>query len=108
MELRSPLHLGVVANEKGAFGIPLDNGHQPYIYIYIAIGLVSRAFADGPGDRGSLTSRVIPKAQKMVLDTTLLNIILPLHLGVVAIEKEALGSLSTTVADITFFRCIKI
>ena len=47
-----------------------------YIYIYISnqdIGLMSRVFANGPGDRGSIPSRVIPKTQKMVLDAALLN-----------------------------------
>ena len=28
------------------------------------IGLMSRAFANGPGDRGSIPGRVIPKTQK--------------------------------------------
>ena len=30
-------------------------------------------FANGPGDRSSISGRVIPKTQKMVLDTSLLN-----------------------------------
>ena len=34
---------------------------------------MSRVFANGPGDRGSITGRVIPKTQKMVLDAALLN-----------------------------------
>ena len=34
-----------------------------------AIGVVSRVFINGPGDRGSIPGRVIPKTQKMVLDT---------------------------------------
>ena len=33
----------------------------------------SRLFANGPGARGSIPGRVIPKTQKMVLDATLLN-----------------------------------
>ena len=37
------------------------------------IGLMSRVFANGPGDRGSIPGRVIPKTQKIVLDATLLN-----------------------------------
>ena len=37
------------------------------------IGLVSRVFANGPGDLGSIQGRVIPKTFKMVLDTSLLN-----------------------------------
>ena len=32
-----------------------------------------RVFANGLGDRGSIPGRVIPKTQKMVPDTTLLN-----------------------------------
>ena len=34
---------------------------------------MSRVFANGPGDRGSIPGRVIPKTQKMVLDAALLN-----------------------------------
>ena len=37
------------------------------------IGLVGRVFANGPGDRGSIPGRVIPKTFKMVLDTSWLN-----------------------------------
>ena len=40
---------------------------------YIYIGIVGRVFAIGPGDRGSIPDRVIPKTLKMVLDTSLLN-----------------------------------
>ena len=34
---------------------------------------VSRAFANGSGDLGSIRGHVIPKTLKMVLDTSLLN-----------------------------------
>ena len=34
---------------------------------------MSRVFANGPGDWGSISSRIIPKTQKMVHDATLLN-----------------------------------
>ena len=34
---------------------------------------MSRVFANGPGDRGSIPGQVIPKNQKIVLDSTLLN-----------------------------------
>ena len=45
-----------------------------YIYIYICmIGLMSRVFANGPGDLGSIPGPVIPKTLKIVLDTSLLN-----------------------------------
>ena len=33
----------------------------------------SRVFANGPGDRGSIPGRVIPKTQKMVRDAALLS-----------------------------------
>ena len=32
-----------------------------------------RVFANGSGDRGSILGRIIPKTQKMVPDTALLN-----------------------------------
>ena len=35
---------------------------------------MSRVFANGQGDRGSILGRVIPKVLKMLLDTSLLNI----------------------------------
>ena len=34
---------------------------------------MSRVFANGPGDRGSIISRDIPKTQKMVLDAAFSN-----------------------------------
>ena len=36
------------------------------------IGQVGKVFANGPGDRGSIPGRVIPKTLKIVLDTSLL------------------------------------
>ena len=36
-------------------------------------GQMSRVFANGPGDMGSISIRVILKTQKMVLDAALLN-----------------------------------
>ena len=78
-------------------------------------------FTNGPGDRCSIPGRVIPKTQKMVLDASLLNTqykvwikgkmeqskkrisALPLHLGIVAIEKGAFRSPSTMVANFTHF-----
>ena len=47
-----------------------DNGCS---YFYQTIVLMSRVFTNGVGDRGSIPGRVIPKTQKMVLDTALLN-----------------------------------
>ena len=77
---------------------------------------MSRVFANGPGDVGSIPGRVIPKTLKLVLDTALLNTrqykvrikdkvgqsrerssAFPLHLGVVVIEKGAFWSPPTTV-----------
>ena len=78
------------------------------------IGLMSRMFANGPGDHGSIPGWVIPKSQKLVLGAALLytqhykvqskgkveqsrerSSALPLHFGVVAIEKGAFESHST-------------
>ena len=39
----------------------------------LALDLVGRVFANGPGDLGSIPGRVIPKTLKMVLDISLLN-----------------------------------
>ena len=36
-------------------------------------GVAVRVFANGPGDLGSISGRVIPKTQKMVFDASLLN-----------------------------------
>ena len=44
-----------------------------YIIMNRLIGLVSRVFAKGLGDLGSILGHIIPKTLKMVLDTTLLN-----------------------------------
>ena len=44
----------------------------PLVYLP-AIDLMSRVFANGPGDRGSVSGQVIPKTQKMVRDAALLN-----------------------------------
>ena len=35
-----------------------------YIAIYRAIGLMSRVFANGPGDRASIPGQIITKIQK--------------------------------------------
>ena len=40
--------------------------------VHLAIGLMSRLFAYGPGDRGSIPGQVMPKTQKMVLDAALI------------------------------------
>ena len=46
---------------------------QIYLMHYWAIDLMSRVFANGLGDQGSIPGRVIPKTQKMVLDAAFLN-----------------------------------
>ena len=81
------------------------------------IGVMSRVFANCSGDLGTIPGRVIPKTQKMVLDSSLFNIIryrsrvkwrnpgngvTPiLLLVVVTIQKGAFWSPSTTVASFT-------
>ena len=41
--------------------------------LYQVIGLMSRAFANGSGNRSSIPGQVIPKTQKIVPDAALLN-----------------------------------
>ena len=78
-----PLHLSVVAIEKGGpSGCPRlesptlltmygrGSVGKPVRFTYIP---AVRVFANGPGDLGSIPGRVIPKTLKMELDTTLLN-----------------------------------
>ena len=74
----------------------------------------------GPGDQGSIQDRVVPKIEKMVFNTSLLNTqeykvrikrkveqsrerrsASPKHRSVDAIEKEAFGSSSPSVANFT-------
>ena len=43
------------------------------ITYYNSAVLMSRVFAKGLGDRGSIPGQVIPKTQKIVLDATLLS-----------------------------------
>ena len=45
-----------------------DNNNQ-----IIFVCTMVKVFANGSGDQGSIPGRVIPKTQKMVLDTSLLN-----------------------------------
>ena len=78
---------------------------------------MSKVFVNGPGDQGSIRDQVMPKTQKMVLVTALLNTqyykvhtdqesseaiqgkeqCLSPHLGVQAIEKGAFRLPSTVV-----------
>ena len=50
-----------------------NNDNNNLSILHRAIGLVSWAFANGPGDWGLIPGRVIPKTQKMVFDAALLN-----------------------------------
>ena len=51
-----------------------DKGNAVYVFLkYQAIGQMSRVFANGPGDQGSIPGWVIPKTQKMALDAALFN-----------------------------------
>ena len=80
---------------------------------------MSKVFANGPGDQGSIPGRVIPKTQKMVLDAALLNTqhykvrikgkveqsmneVAPSPYTTVAIEKAACGSPSTKVVNLAY------
>ena len=79
-----------------------------------------RVFANGPGDQGSISCRVIRKIQKMVLDASLLktqhykvrikwsnprNGVAPSATpGVVAVEKGTLRSSSTKVTKFTIYK----
>ena len=82
------------------------------------IGSVSRVFTNDLGDLGLIPGWVIPKTQKMVLDATLLNVQYyqgligaikgkelhpPLHLGLVAFEKEAFGLPLTIVTNFYYY-----
>ena len=42
-------------------------------YTMLDIDIMVRVFANGPGNLGLVPGRVIPKTQKMVLDTSLLK-----------------------------------
>ena len=43
------------------------------LYSFRPIGIIVRVFSNGPGDLGSITGRVIPKIQKLVLSASLLQ-----------------------------------
>ena len=50
------------------------NSHfDPFVNKHEVFGLMNSVFANGPGDRGSIPGRVIPKTQKMALDASLVN-----------------------------------
>ena len=99
-----------------------------YAYVFVCnrpIGQVGRVFANAPGDRGSIPGRIIPKTQKWYLRFSSLTLSIircglrvkwsnrgkgvapPLHFGVVAMEKGANVSSTTTVANKRFV-CIYV
>ena len=45
----------------------------PFLNSFIFVGLMSRVFANGLGDLGSIPGRVMLRTQKIVLDATLFN-----------------------------------
>ena len=73
-----------------------------------------RVFANDPGDLVSIPGRVIPRTQKMVLDTSLLNtqhykVWIKVKVGqswerscTLAYKKCAFGSPLTTIANFTY------
>ena len=94
---------------------------KKYLQTKQSIDLMSRVFANDPGDQGLIPGRVISKTQKMVLDATFLNTqyykvrikgkeeqsrewrsAIPYTLKLLAIEKGAFGSPSTKVTNFTF------
>ena len=85
--------------------------------IYQPIGKMVTVLTNSAGDWGSITGQVIPKTQKMVLDTSLLNtqnykVQIKSKIGnpgkgevlslTVAIKREAFRSVSTTVSQLTY------
>ena len=85
-----------------------------HLYIYTwAIGLMSRVFACGPGDQGSIPGQVIPKTQKMVFDPALLNtqhykvmikgkVERSREWSIVTIKKRDFKSLLTSIVNFTY------
>ena len=55
------------------FPFPLSVAYHITVDINWAIGLMSRVFTNGQGDRDSIPGRIIPKTQEILLDAALLN-----------------------------------
>ena len=64
---------GDVEIGSGLYPIHFNKRITYLLFKCFTIGLMSRVFANGPGGRGLIPGRVIPKTQKMVLDAALLN-----------------------------------
>ena len=113
MELRPPLHLGVVAIEKRTSRSPSTKVTN--FTLHLLTGPLVWWLECSPGYLSSISGRVIPKTQKMVLDVSLLythhykirlkgkwtnpgnGVVSQLNFNAVAIEKGAIGSTSTSV-----------
>ena len=69
--------LVTVPSSPITIGITVTFMFHSFIYYYYyynrLIGLVSRVFANGPGDLGSIPGCIIPKTLKMVLDISFLS-----------------------------------
>ena len=80
------LHIFVFILSSGRVDVMISDGNWLTFYNELApyyflpnqlIGLVGRVFANGPGDFGSITGCVIPKALKTVLNTSLQWYLIP-------------------------------
>ena len=117
MFYRPSVHIGPGFMPVENYKLNTTYGTKNFEIFSRVIGLISRVFANGPGDWGSIPGWVIPKTQKMVLDASLHNTqhykvrikgkveqsrewssVLPYT----SIEKGAFGSLSTKVTNFTY------
>ena len=84
-----------------------------FTLLSVLISLMSRVFANGARNQSSIPGQVIPYLIRLCLTLSIISFgssraikgmrLSPfLHLGVVAIEKGAFGSLSTMVANFTY------
>ena len=78
LSLATPEKIRIVLGIQGIMNYKRINIRNSNAQLYFdwlgwVFGLVDRVFANGLGDLGSIPGRVIPKALKMVLDTSLLN-----------------------------------
>ena len=79
-----------------------------YMVKTLAACLISRVFANGPEDRGSIPGRVIPKTQKMVLDAALFNTYKVRIMSKVEQSKEWSSVLSYTSVYLQLKRSLRI
>ena len=123
VEMEGPLdNWGLTEVDAGGYLLQCDKNNWGIKGLGYFWYLVGRVFTIGLVDQGSIPGQVIPKTQKMVLDAALLNTqycqlwieskgkqsrekssTLTLHISLVAIEKGAIGSPSTTVDNFTYY-----